>query len=165
MLESGGFFIAGGLGEYDPRRNHHTGVLQHAAVAVGSHTLTLANVHGIAEWPKTDTPERLEQSKKIEEFLQSAPGPQVLCGDFNLSPTTESIALFARAGLRNMIQKFNISTTRSDIERELFKDQVGRDLISDYIFVSDAIEPAALSVPEVEDSDHLPLLFTFSIAK
>jgi endonuclease/exonuclease/phosphatase family metal-dependent hydrolase len=59
------------------------------------HDYTVINFHGL--WNgggKTDSPDRIEQSKKIREFMDTkAMGKVILVGDFNLEPDTESVAI------------------------------------------------------------------------
>lgn len=55
---------------------------------------TVANLHGL--WngkDKTDSFERIEQSRKTKAFLDSTSGAKILCGDFNLLPDLHSLVL------------------------------------------------------------------------
>lgn len=118
----------------------------------GGKSITIANVHGISEWPKTDTPARIKQSEIINEFLNRQNTSEIICGDFNLFPDTESVKILER-GRRNLIREFKIENTRTS--------HVPNPHVSDYCFVSQDIMGADLSVPNVEISDHLPLVLTF----
>jgi endonuclease/exonuclease/phosphatase family metal-dependent hydrolase len=161
-LGHGSVFVAGSLSELTISEAHPVGLLLHETFAVGSKQLTVANVHGIATWPKSDTTLRLAQSKHIREALNGLPGPKVLCGDFNLFPDTKSIAVLGH-DLKNLMVEFNIQTTRSTISREKYRGQAVHDTVSDYVFTSPGITPTTLKVPEVTVSDHLPLVLEFSL--
>jgi exonuclease III len=75
---------------------------------------TVINFHGL--WNgggKTDSPDRLEQSNKIREFIDTrATGKVILVGDFNLEPETESVAILEK-GMRNLIKEHGVTSTRS----------------------------------------------------
>lgn len=119
---------------------------------------TLVNLHGIA-YPgsKLDTPERLAQSRKIVEFLKGEEGEKILGGDFNLMPNVESIQMIERAGMRNLIKEFNISTTRSMFSYARYPE-TDRQYFSDYVFVSPGVGVNDFRVPQISTSDHLPLV-------
>ncbi len=162
LSTSGSFFPYGRLEEKTRGTVGETGLLQYTAFDGPAGKLTVANFHGIAVWPKSDTPERLEQSQNIVDFLTSVPGPKVLCGDFNLFPDTKSIAVIGDT-MTNLMEKFRIRTTRSRLLAEKFPPGEAVDKISDYVFTSPDIVPALLSVPGLEISDHLPLILDFKI--
>lgn len=116
--------------------------------------ITVVNVHGL--WNgngKTDTPDRLEQSRRIKEFIDSIKGEKVLCGDFNLLPDTESVKIL-ESGMKNLIKEYGITSTRSSLYTKPVK-------YADYIFTSPEIEVKDFKVLQDEVSDHLPLLLEF----
>jgi endonuclease/exonuclease/phosphatase family metal-dependent hydrolase len=116
---------------------------------------TVINFHGL--WNgggKTDNPERLEQSRKVREFIDTkAKGKVVLVGDFNLEPTTESVAIIEN-GMRNLIKEFGITSTRSHHYTKPVK-------FADYAIVSNDLEVQKFEVLQDPVSDHLPLLLEF----
>ncbi|MEK9180600.1 MAG: endonuclease/exonuclease/phosphatase family protein [Patescibacteria group bacterium] len=128
----------------------------------------VCNIHGIIlrEIGKDDTPDRLEQSKRIIDFLAArhdSPqagrgGKQILCGDFNLKPQTESIAMLGRV-MRNLIKDYGIESTRTELYRNMEKWQ---DPIADYVFVSPDIKVRDFKVLGDVVSDHSPLYVEFS---
>jgi len=128
----------------------------------GGEPLTIVNIHGIA-YPgaKVDTPARLEQSRNIAAFLNGETGEKVLCGDFNLMPETESVRLIEETGMRNLIKEFGISSTRGSVNAARYPAD---DLqhFADYAFVSPGIKVGSFTVPNVDISDHLPLILEFS---
>ncbi|MCL4404124.1 endonuclease/exonuclease/phosphatase family protein [Patescibacteria group bacterium] len=162
LSTSGSFFPYGRLEEKVRGTVGETGLLQYAAFDGPAGKLTVANFHGIAVWPKSDTPERLEQSNNIAAFLKGVPEPKILCGDFNLSPDTKSVAIIGDV-MANLMERFRVRTTRSRLLADKFPDGGAVDKISDYIFTSPEISAEALSVPTLEISDHLPLILDFEI--
>lgn len=119
----------------------------------------IANVHGLwARVGKGDTAERLEQSKKIMDFLDNQKGAKILCGDFNLLPNTHGIAILEKE-MSNLIKDFNITSTRSSLYDKFLNEN---DRFADYIFVSKEINVKDFKVLQDEISDHLSLLLEFS---
>ncbi len=115
---------------------------------------TIINFHGL--WNgrgKTDTEKRLEQSQKILDFIHTLPGEQVLCGDFNLLPDTQSIQAFERAGLKNLIKEYGITSTRTSYYTK-------PERYADYVFVSPTIKVTNFKVLPEEVSDHAALQVT-----
>lgn len=130
--------------------------LQLTELRIPSGTLLVANFHGIARpGTKLDSDERLEQSRAIRRVLDAHDGPVVLVGDFNLLPETESVRLLER-DLRNLVIERGIPTTRSRLNPYFGTPQ--EQPHADYAFVSPALQVAELSVPDVQISDHLPLI-------
>ncbi|MBI4268251.1 endonuclease/exonuclease/phosphatase family protein [Candidatus Uhrbacteria bacterium] len=123
--------------------------------------LTIANVHGIW-WPgtKRDTPERIEQSHRIISGLARLPGAKVICGDFNLLPSAESVRMIERAGYRNLIKEYGIKDTRGPVNRRKYINERPLQKYADFAFVSDDVRVKKFEVPQVSISDHLPLILT-----
>ncbi|MBI4087705.1 MAG: endonuclease/exonuclease/phosphatase family protein [Candidatus Liptonbacteria bacterium] len=120
---------------------------------------TICNFHGLAfPGDKLDTPERLRQSEKIQEFLDGMDGQKILCGDFNLMPDTESIKMID-AKMKNLISIFNIERTRSRLSPFYGKEDF--QPFADYTFASPDIKIKSFQVPDLEVSDHLPMILEF----
>ena len=116
---------------------------------------TLSNLHGY--WyrgPKTDTEARLEQSRRIKQFLDRTVGEKILCGDFNLWPETESLHILEQ-GMKNLIKTSSISTTRSSLYS-------WTDKFADYTLVSPGVQVVRFEVLQDTVSDHLPLMLEFN---
>lgn len=116
--------------------------------------VSVLNVHGL--WNgngKTDTPDRIEQSTRIRKFMDSVEGSQIVCGDFNLLPDTESVYILER-GMRNLIKEYNITTTRTS----LYTRAETSGKFADYIFTSNDIQVLDFKVLPDEVSDHATLL-------
>ena len=120
----------------------------------------LTHLHGLPFPPdKLDCPGRLEQSRNIINFLNQQTGSKILCGDFNLLPDTESIKMIEKSGMRNLIGEFNIKTTRSASNFKKYPDSP--QYFADYMFVSPELNIKKFSVPQLEISDHLPMILEF----
>jgi len=116
-----------------------------------NNNLTIINFHGLWNGKgKGDSDDRIEQSKKIIEFIKSLDTEVVLCGDFNLLPETESIKIIEDAGLRNLIKENNIQSTRTSFYTK-------PDKHADYIFVSSGVKVLDFKVLPDEVSDHSAL--------
>lgn len=128
--------------------------IQHVQISYKGSVLTIVNFHGL--WNtngKTDSPERIAQSQKVKEFLDSIEGHKILCGDFNLRPDTQSFAILEE-GMRNLIKEFGVESTRSAIYKKPQK-------LADYILISPNIDIKHFEVIQNEVSDHLPVILEF----
>src|SRR3989344_1059488 len=135
--------------------------LQYVVVEEKNKEVLIANYHGL--WnngPKTDTPERIEQSQKIKEFLNGLNGPTILCGDFNLLPKTESMHILEE-GMRNLVKDYKIQSTRTPLYRH-YHDPAEPNF-ADYILVSPEIVPKKLEVLPDIASDHAGLYLEFDL--
>jgi len=127
---------------------NHARNIQFVTFDTGSSPVTVINFHGL--WTgkgKTDTEDRLLQSKNIVAFLKEIKGEIILCGDFNLLPDTESIKILEDAGLRNLIKEYGITSTRTS-------HYTKPERYADYIFVSSGIKVTDFKVLPEEVSDH-----------
>lgn len=75
-------------------------------------------------------------------------------GDFNLDINTRSIEILEE-NLINLIKKYNIKSTRN-------KHFPGQEKFADYMFVSQGVNVLNFKVPDLEISDHLPMILEFS---
>src|SRR3989344_2292048 len=119
---------------------------------------TIASVHGTAfPGSKADTPERIAQSQKIADFLADEKGRKILGGDFNLMPDTESVSMIERTGMRNLIKEYGITDTRGRLSHAQYTESQ-RQYFADFAFTSPDVLVKNFAVPQVEISDHLPLV-------
>ncbi|OGZ96670.1 MAG: hypothetical protein A3J10_02060 [Candidatus Sungbacteria bacterium RIFCSPLOWO2_02_FULL_54_10] len=119
---------------------------------------TLAHLHGTpVPSSKRDTPARIAQSQRVADFLAAEKGEKILGGDFNLLPDTESIRMIERAGMRNLITEYGITTTRNALSYGQYPE-ADRQYFADYAFVSSGVGVAHFAAPQMEISDHLPLV-------
>lgn len=125
-------------------------------IKLDNQILHILNYHGISRpKDKLDTEARFSQSQKIVNYYNKLSGPKILGGDFNFLPETRSYDTFIQHGYHELIKSNNISTTRN---RLYWDNRPQKHLYSDYIFVSLDINIKNLSVPNIEISDHLPLI-------
>lgn len=127
-----------------------------------SENITLGNLHGFLTFKsgKGNNPTTYYQAKKITEFFENhnESTKHILIGDFNLHPKAESIKIFEKS-LRNLIQEYNILTTRNSNYKDMEKYS---DYIADYCFVSNDVEVNDFKVLPDIVSDHQPLYLEFS---
>lgn len=129
--------------------------LQHMEFSHLGKVYSILNFHGMwVAGGKIDTKKRLEQSKKVREIFNKSKGVRILCGDFNLNPDTESIAILSK-GNRNLIQEYKVTSTRSSFYAKSFSK------FADYVIVSPEVEVKNFIILQDEVSDHLPLLLEF----
>ncbi|MEK9151966.1 MAG: endonuclease/exonuclease/phosphatase family protein [Patescibacteria group bacterium] len=129
--------------------------LQTVTVDFGGKDLMIANFHGL--WnggPKTDTPERLEQSRRVREVLEKHAGPSLLCGDFNLLPETESVAILDK-GMCNLVRDHRVKSTRTPLYRHY--ENPDEPNFADYILTSPDLKVKRFQVLPDIVSDHAPL--------
>lgn len=129
---------------------HHSRNLQWALLSLDGQNIMVMNVHGLWNGKgKTDTTERIAQSEKIKSFTDAVPEPKILCGDFNLNPDTESVAILEK-GMRNLVKEYGVTSTRTSLYEKPGK-------FADYIFVSPDVEVKDFKVLPDEVSDHSAL--------
>ncbi len=137
---------------------NHARNLQFVEIETEQGRKTILNFHGL--WNnqgKSDTEERLEQSRRIKEFIDTTSGSKILCGDFNLLPDTESIKIIEDTGMRNLIKEYGITSTRT----ALYKKHANPILFADYAFVTEDIQVKEFKVLPDEVSDHAALYLEF----
>lgn len=135
---------------------NHARLLQYITFSTGAGKRTVLNFHGLWKPGAThgDIPERIGQSERIVEFISKLDHPFVLCGDFNLLPDTESVRIIEKAGLRNLITEYGVTSTRTS-------HYAKSERFADYAFVSSGIEVRDFKVLPDEVSDHSPLFLDF----
>ena len=136
-------------------------------VALGNKNINIGCAHGKSRpGDKQDSPERLKQSQIIVDYYQGIVGPKIIGGDFNLDVTTESLKIIERAGYKNLIKDFNIQNTRNKLCWNQFPEEVakhGKQYFADYCFVSEGVNVKDFKVPNLEISDHEPLILDFEV--
>ena len=141
--------------DYPGKGPAHHRILQWLKIGTAEQMFYVLNVHGLWNGQgKTDTPARLQQSNNIRAFMDTITAPKILCGDFNLRPDTESLAIVAE-GMNDWIAQRGIQSTRTSLYPKAEK-------FADYIFTSPDVEVIDFQVLPDEVSDHAPLLVEFS---
>ncbi len=148
------------------------GLSNFSNVKLNLRDVQLINVHGIPlPGDKKDTEGRINQSKEILDFVSIGKTPTIIGGDFNLLPNTKSIKMFESHGFKDLIKGFKIKTTRSNNAWKESKERnkgngllfFGRQNFADYVFVSPELKVNSFEVPNIEVSDHLPLILDFEV--
>lgn len=136
-------------------------------VTVEYEKFVLCGVHGLPRpGDKLDTPDRIQQSKEILDSVAGIGKPRIIGGDFNLMPDTMSVKIFEKNGYRNLIKEFGIKNTRNKLCWDQFPEEVikhGKQYFADYCFVSPGVSIKSFEVPNVEISDHEPLILDFEV--
>lgn len=129
--------------------------LQYFKIIIANELYTIMNFHGLWNGKgKTDTDDRIEQSKNIRRFMDALVGDRkILCGDFNLMPDTQSLAILAE-GMRDLIKEYGVTSTRSHFYAKEIK-------FADYALVSPGIHIKDFKVLNDAVSDHLALYLEF----
>lgn len=127
--------------------------LQYIQVRLAGKPVTVLNLHGLWNGQgKTDSPERLEQFRKVKAVIKAIRDATIVCGDLNILPTTQSLALLEE-DLRNLIKVYGITSTRT-------RWYPRPDRFADYVLVSPDLFIEAFEVLDENISDHTPLLVT-----
>ena len=154
-----GTFSPDGYGAHPRSRSGHALRLWDGAAA---RFVTVAQMHGLRDPAgKHDTPARAAQARAFLALAGSVAGPgdlRVLCGDFNVEPESETLAILREAGFTELVTAHGHPGTRTSLY-----PKPGR--FADYLCVDDTGPVAAfevLTTPEV--SDHCPLLLTLTEA-
>lgn len=134
---------------------NHARNIQYVTLNIDDKSLTVINFHGLWNGKgKNDSEDRVNQSKNILEFTRKISGNFVLCGDFNLSPETESLKMFEVNGLSNLIREYEITSTRTS-------HYTKEEKFADYVFTTKGIEVKDFRVLPEEVSDHTALFLEF----
>lgn len=144
-----------GYGDHPRSRSAH-GVRVYDEVS--QRFISVTHMHGLRDMRgKMDTPERTAQAKRLLDMAQSVAEPgdiSVICGDFNVEPDSETLALLANAGFLELVTGRGFTSTRNTQYKK-----PGR--FADYMLINDADAVQKFDVvydPEV--SDHCPLVLT-----
>lgn len=130
----------------------HARNVQFVTIETSDGPLTVMNFHGLWNGKgKYDCDERIVQSARIIQFLETLTTPVILMGDFNLTPETTSLKMLEDYGLTNLIALHNITSTRTSLY-----DKMG-GFFADYALVSKEIEVVDFKVLPDVVSDHAPL--------
>lgn len=139
---------------YSGKGPAHSRNLQWLKCRLDQQVYTILNVHGL--WNgmgKSDSPERILQSKRIKQFMETIETPKILCGDLNLKPDTESMKILEH-GMTNLIKTYNVTSTRTSYYPK-------EERFADYILISPGIIFKEFAVLQEEVSDHSPLFLDF----
>jgi endonuclease/exonuclease/phosphatase family metal-dependent hydrolase len=119
--------------------------------------VTVAHFHGLRDiGGKGDTPARADQAKRALTLLSQIASPQddvVLAGDFNVLPDSETLAMFADWGLRDLVG-------HQDTRTALYSKPIRH---ANYMLVTASVDVKSFEVPaNPVVSDHRPLILSIS---
>lgn len=136
----------------------------YAQIRQGLDSLYICNFHGMSRpVDKHDTPGRLRQTQGLVEFFDAKHTPTIIGGDFNVFPTNQSIQLFQKSGYQDLIQDYKITNTRNHLVWDRYPENE-KQYYSDYVFASNDLNIDTFTVPDVEVSDHQPLILGVSLS-
>ena len=79
-----------------------------------------------------------------------------------LEANTKSVSLFKDNGCYiDLIKRYKILTTRNRLIWDEYPDN--KQYFSDYVFVGPTVQVTEFLVPDIEISDHLPIILKFSL--
>ncbi|WP_299727116.1 endonuclease/exonuclease/phosphatase family protein [uncultured Tateyamaria sp.] len=142
-----------GYGDHPRSRSAHgVRVYDYAA----DRSVSVTHVHGLRDLDgKMDTPERADQAQRLLELSRqvSAPGDlSVICGDFNVEPASETLAILADAGFTELVTGRGFDSTRNAQYKKPGK-------FADYMLIdSEAAVRGFDVIHDPEVSDHCPLV-------
>lgn len=153
-------------GEFDVNPSNgdfstHPKNIQCCEVDIKGQIYTVCNLHGIWGLDGGDNPARLKMSDIIVEQIKDKERV-LLAGDFNLKPNTQTIKNIEKY-LTNVFKdelKSSFNLSRKNLEK--FPGYA--TVVVDMLFVSSDIELLTHSCPQVDVSDHLPLICEFEVS-
>ncbi|QHQ37006.1 endonuclease/exonuclease/phosphatase family protein [Algicella marina] len=142
-----------GYGDHPRSRSAHAVRLWDFAA---DRAVVVAHMHGLRDLRgKMDTPERRVQAQRFLALARSVAAPDdqmVLCGDFNVTPGSETLTLLRDAGFTELVTARGEAGTRTS--------HYGKtERFADYMCVGPGVKVRGFEVlrtPEV--SDHCPLI-------
>ncbi len=132
-------------------------VLQTATVEINKNRLHLINIHGVWDFHGKDSERRHAQSRRILE-LAADKSPLIIAGDFNMNPDTQAIR-FLEESYKSVFG--NELKTTFNMKKKSNPD-FGSAVV-DLMFVTKDITIMSKKCPEVDISDHLPLIVEIKI--
>lgn len=118
--------------------------------------VTICNVHGLWNGKgKSDSSERIQQSKAIKDYANSLDNATILCGDFNLEPNTQSLDIL-KDNMTDLIADYSITSTRTAYYGKPIK-------YADYVLTTPDINTAKFKVLDDLVSDHAALWMQYCL--
>lgn len=129
---------------------------QDVSLQIGGKTLHVINHHGhYVQGSKDGNDETMRQMRLLADYIDTVQGPAIVCGDFNLVPSSPSLDQINQK-LVNLPVKYGIDNTYSNSVHV-------NHVVCDYIFVSHDVKVNSFKVAEELVSDHKALLLEFDL--
>ena len=132
--------------------------IQHLKLKIGNKKLNIFNLHGVWGFDGKDNSARLAMSKLIVEKIKDKKNV-ILSGDFNVRPDTKTIRNIEKH-LTNVF-KGRLKTT-FNMKRKPKKGGY-KDSVVDMVFHSSDITLLDSYCPQLDISDHMPLVCKFEV--
>jgi endonuclease/exonuclease/phosphatase family metal-dependent hydrolase len=142
-----------GYGDHPRSRSAH-GIRVYDYTA--KRTVSVTHMHGLRDLNgKMDTPERTAQARRFYNLSCQVSEPEdvvVVCGDFNVEPNSETLAILTNAGMTELVTGRGFASTRNTQYKKpgRFADYMAinlKEVVKEFDVIHD---------PEV--SDHCPLV-------
>ncbi|MBO9410781.1 MULTISPECIES: endonuclease/exonuclease/phosphatase family protein [unclassified Ruegeria] len=118
--------------------------------------IAVLHMHGLRDLNgKMDTIERTDQAQKLLDLyrqLAKAGDLAIICGDFNVEPSSETLSILTSAGMTELVTSRGYESTRNSLYKK-----PGR--FADYMMINreDAVKSFDV-IYDPEVSDHCPLI-------
>lgn len=129
----------------------------HAEVKAEETNINIFNIHGIWGFDGRDTKRRLKMGQTIIDNIKDKKNV-ILAGDFNLSPDTKTVGNIEK----HLVSIFGEELT-STFNMKHKSDPGYAKAAVDMIFVSKNIKVMEKACPQVDVSDHLPLICSLKV--
>jgi endonuclease/exonuclease/phosphatase family metal-dependent hydrolase len=126
--------------------------LQHVLIEVSDTKLNIFNTQGIWRKDSKDSEERLKMSEIIVQEIKEK-DDVILCGDFNVTPDTQTIRNVEKH-LKNVFK----GELKNTFNMKRKNDPAYSNFVVDMMFASNNLKVVDHYCPDVDVSDHLPLV-------
>lgn len=132
------------------------------SILAGDKILTVANTHMSFTDNFLTTKRKLDETRRLMQFIGEDKSAYVLCGDFNAEPNSD-VTKSLLAKLKNAGPDFAQNTwTTKPFSYGGFEAKT-LDWRLDYIFVSNDVEVESAQIIKTDISDHLPIMAKLEI--
>lgn len=135
--------------------------IQKAEIEMEGNQVTLLNVHG--PWNLNGSVDDKRREKMKDLILKEVSAHTIVAGDFNIRPETQTIHALEEK-LTNVF-KGKLSTTFNVARKNLDVRPGYATAVVDMIFVTSYLEIKSKECPQVDVSDHLPLVAELELKK
>lgn len=133
--------------------------LQHVEIDFQNSTINLFNTHGIWGFDNSDNPRRTNMANIIVNEVMNKQNV-IVCGDFNVDQNSNTIAIIEKQ-LKNIFK----NEYKSSFNLKHKQDGGFAVAMVDMIFVNDDLKVLKHTRPEVNISDHLPVVAELELKK